>query len=316
MLKFKNKKILLLTHENADLDALTSAAIFKEFLKLKKIDAKIAVPSHINEQTLSFALNEKVSFIINPNLDDFETICLFDFNDYEQLGYLKNKFKKVQKTKTVIAFDHHEKEKRSISTGFIDSKKLSTTELLFDVIGKSFTPKMSAYACIGMIEDTGRFLVGEKKFFNSFAKCLEKSSFSYAMIFEIAKHKMPQGEQIAFLKAIKRAKLTKINHVTVVTSNISFYQGAIATKLLEFGGDITLVIGKEKKGTTHLSARAETGFKEKFKFNLMKDLMIPLHKKIDGEVGGHSGAAQWKGNVSEKTVLSLCLKLIEKKVLK
>jgi hypothetical protein len=48
----------------------------------------------------------------------------------------------------------------------------------------------------------------------------------------------------------------------------------------------------------------------------MKDLMIPLHKKVGGDVGGHSGAAQWKGNASEKIVLSLCLKLIEKKVLK
>lgn len=276
----------------------------------------MAIPSHINEQTFEFALNEKVSFILNPNLNDYDLICLFDLNDYEQLGKLRKSFLTLQKKGgfKVITFDHHEKEKRSIGTGFIDSSKLSTTQLLFDLIGNDFNKKMSAYACLGMIEDTGRFLVGNKYFFDAFSKCLNNSNKKYFELFEISKQKILESEKIAFLKAIQRAKLTKINHVEIMTSNLAFYQGEAATKFLEFGAHISIVIGKEKSGLTHLSARAETGFKEKYSFNLMKDLLIPLQKKIDGEVGGHSGAAQWKGNQKENFVLKEIFIILEKKL--
>jgi nanoRNase/pAp phosphatase (c-di-AMP/oligoRNAs hydrolase) len=313
---FKNKKILLLCHENADLDSFCSAEIFKQYLSAQGIKSVVAIPSHINEQTLEFAIGEKISFILNPNLQEYELICLFDLNDYEQLGKLRQNFMLLQKKGCfdTITFDHHEKEKRSIGAGFIDSSKLSTTQLLFELIGDKFNKKMSAYACLGMFEDTGRFLVGDKYFFKAFSKCLTNSSKNYSELFEIAKQKISESEKIAFLKAIQRAQLTKINHVEIITSNLEFYQGAAATKLLELGAHISIVAGKEKNGLTHLSARVETGFKNKYNFNLMKDLLIPLNKKIGGEVGGHSGAGQWKGNQKEDLVLKEIFIILEKKL--
>ncbi len=314
--KFKNKKILLLTHENADLDAFCSTAIFQKYFKKNKIPSVIAIPSHINEQTLEFAFKEKISFQKNPNLENFDTICIFDFNDYEQLGVLRKIFVELRKKKKfeVITFDHHEKEKRSIANGFINPNALSTTQILFDLFGKEFDKKMSAYACLGMLEDTGRFLVGDKSFFNAFSKCLDNSEKTYAELFGLAKHKAPEGEQIAFMKAIQRAKINKIKDIIIITSQLGFYQGAAATKLLEFGAQISLVVGKEKKGSTHLSGRADTTFKEQKNFNLMKDLFIPLQKIFSGEVGGHSGAAQWKGKANENNVLKEALKILEKKL--
>jgi len=315
IVEFRGKNILLLCHENADLDAFCSAAILARFLKQKKIKSVLAVPSHINEQTLSFAISEKISFSVNPALEGFDVICLFDFNDYEQLGKLRKEFtKKIKKNCVkVIAFDHHEIEKRSIdaSKKFVNPKAFSTTEILFDLIGKKFDSKMSFYASLGMIEDTGRFLVGSKKFFESFSKCLSKSSANYTKVFELAKHKAPDGERIAFLKAAKRSNTIKLKKAIVVTSTISFYHGAVSTKLLDFGADISLVCGTEKKGLTHLAARAETGFKEEKDFNLMRHLFVPLQKAIDGDAGGHSGAAHWKGNVNEKKVLSEAIKILK-----
>jgi nanoRNase/pAp phosphatase (c-di-AMP/oligoRNAs hydrolase) len=319
IIDFKGKSILLLCHENADLDAFCSAAILSRFLKQKKIKSSVAVPSHINEQTLSFAISEKISFNVNPALEQFDVICLFDFNDYEQLGKLRKEFtKKVKKNCVkVFAFDHHEIEKRSIDTSkkFVNAGAFSTTEILFDLIGKKFDSKMSFYASLGMIEDTGRFLVGSKKFFESFSKCLSKSSANYTKVFELAKHKAPDGERIAFLKAAKRSNIIKMKKAIVVTSTISFYHGAVSTKLLDFGADISLVVGTEKKGgssgVTHLAARAETGFKEEKDFNLMRHLFVPLQKAIGGDAGGHSGAAHWKGNVNEKKVLSEAIKILK-----
>jgi nanoRNase/pAp phosphatase (c-di-AMP/oligoRNAs hydrolase) len=311
------EKVLLLTHENADLDAFCSALILQKYLKQLKVASTIAVPSHINEQTLNFVLNEKITFQKNPNLNEFETICLFDFNDYEQLGKLRKEFQKHEKKKKIIVFDHHEIEKRSIGKGFIKSKALSTTEILFELLGKKFDSRMAAYACLGMIEDTGRFIVGSKSFFKNFSKCLEKSHYSYAKLFEFSKHEVEEGEKIAFLKAIKRSQIYKINKHVIMTSKLNFYQGAAATKLLEFGAHLSLVIGTEKKSeTAHLAVRANSLFREENNFNIMKHLLIPLQKIVGGEVGGHSGAAQWKGKENEGKVLKEAMKILEKKLLK
>lgn len=320
--ELRSSKILLLTHENADLDAFCSVAIFKLLLKNKKIDSTIGVPSHINEQTLDFAQKEKIKFITKPNLKNFDTVILFDFNDFEQLGFLRENFEYVIKNKSknnfkVFSIDHHQIEKSSISKiGFINSAAFSTTEILLDSFKKYFNKKMFFYCAIGILEDTGRFLVSSKELFDKFSFCLKKSNKNYAQVFSYARHAVPRGEKIAFLKAASRAKLVKINSFVVITSNLNFYQGAAATKLIEFGAEISIVYGKEKSGLTKMSMRAETGFKEKYNFNLMKDILIPLQKEVFGDIGGHSGAAQWSGDASQSELISKTLKIIEKKLLK
>ena len=313
--KFKGKNILLLCHDHADLDAICSATIFKELLNTKKINSTISAPLHINDQALNFALVNKIAFTLNPNLEKYDLICLFDFNDYEQLGPLRKNFTSLQKKSCfeVITFDHHEKEKRSIGEGFINANAASTTELLFENYKNSFTKKMCFYVCLGIVEDTGKFLVASKDTFEIFSNCLTKSGKKYSDVLEFIKTRVGKGERIAFLKAANRSKIIELKKALILVSNISFYQGDVATKLLEFGANITLVTGSEKDGKSVLSTRAETSFKEENNFNLMKHLLVPLQKLFGGEVGGHSGAAQWKGNVSEKRIIDEALIILKKK---
>lgn len=316
---FKNKNILLLTHENADLDSFTSAAIFNRILKKKKIKSRIAVPSHINEQALKFAFREKISFLVNPNLEEYDLIVIFDFNDFEQLGTLRKKFTKLQKSKCfdVIAIDHHEKEKRCISKkGIILPKYFSTTQILLNNFKRYFDKKSFFYSAIGIIEDTGKFIVADEKLFSDFSECLRKSGKKYSDITEVSKHEIDEGEKIAFFRAVRRARTRKINHIEVIISELNFYQGTASTKLLEFGAEIAIVIGEDKNGLAKLSSRAESYFKDKYNFNLMKDLLIPLQKVAGGEVGGHSGAAQWKGKTKKNTIIKEINKILEKKLLK
>ncbi len=307
-------KTLLLCHENSDLDTFCSAAIMQLLLKKKKVDADIAIPSHINEQTLEFASQNKISFKMNPALEEYENIFLFDFNDYEQLGQLRKSFESLEKScLNISSFDHHVIEKRSIAKkGIIDSKYFSTTQLLYENFKKRFDKKMCFLACLGMFEDTGRFIVGSMELFASFSECLKKSEKKYSELFGIANHKIPRDEQKAFLNAAQRARMISIGEIQVIFSHLSFYQGAAATKLLDFGADIAIVAGKNNNEPTILSARAETSFKEQNNFNLMKDLMVPLQKKVGGEIGGHSGAAQWKGEVGEKVIMDALIILENK----
>lgn len=317
--KYKNKNILLLCHENADLDAISASAILQLLLKQKNIDSEIAVPSHINEQASAFAKKQKIKFITSPNLKKYDQIFLLDFNDYDQLGKLREQFTILQKQKSfeVVSFDHHVVEKRSIDTSKIGvSNKHSTTQVLFNLFKKDFNEKMFFYACVGMIEDTGHFIVGDKELFSDFSFCLTHSNKSYNEILLFTKNKMDKGKKLAFLKTAQRAEIFEINDFIIAFSNVSFFQGAAATKLLSLGADVSLVYGiSEKENSSILSCRADSYFKEKNNFNLVNDLLKELQKNLGGEIGGHSGAAMWKGNASEKIVKNNCLGIIRKKLL-
>lgn len=316
--KCRGKRVLLLGHENADLDALCSEAIFHEFLKRNKVRSVIGVPHHLNERAQNFCIAEKMSFAVNPNLGEFGLVILFDVNSPEQLGRLRGSFEGLCAGKCfeVMAFDHHVLHKGSIVRGkgaFIDEDCVSTTQLLYNFFGKNFTKEMHFWNCLGIIEDTGHFLTGDVSSFRAFSDSLEKCGRCFGDVLALSKHFVPPEERIAFLKAAQRAQIIQVNSALVVTSMLSFYQSAAASKLLGFGADIALVAGQEKGGITTLSGRVDSEFKEKHKYNLLTHLLIPLQSRLGGDSGGHSGAAQWKGRVAPEKVLQLALDLLKKK---
>ncbi|MDD3160165.1 MAG: DHH family phosphoesterase [Candidatus ainarchaeum sp.] len=314
---FKNKKVLLLTHEHADLDAFCSAAIFNKILNQNKIKSVVAVPSHINEQTTDFAKNYGVDFVRKPIIINYDYLFLFDLNDFHQLGGIEEQFANLDLNfikNNVFVFDHHDtkiKLKIKKENLFINKNAFSTTQILYDLFSNLFDRDMFFYCALGLIEDTGLFLTGSAKFFEIFSICLSNSKKSYSELLYVAKPKSNRGEKIAFLKSLQTLKVYKIGEIVVVSARVSFFQSVIATKLLEFA-DITLVAGKENK-LVNMSLRAESYFKEKNNFNLINDLLTPLQKEIGGVIGGHSGAAQWKGNFNEEKLIEKSIFILRKK---
>jgi len=316
--KLKKKSVLLLCHENADLDSFCSAAMMQRFLKRKKINAFIGVPSHINEHAQSLALREKISFYINPNLPVFNVVILFDFNHLEQMGRLGKSFEALRKCDCfeVFAFDHHVPEEGSIVHGknaIISDACVSTTQLVRNFLDTFKNNEVDFLNCLGIMEDTGHFLVGDTESFSSFASSLKQSGRSFAEVLAFTKHNLKEDERIAFLKAAQRAQILKFSNTIIVVSELSFYQGPAASKLLDFGAHIAVVAGQEKNELSVLSARADSEFKVKNKFNLMKHLFIPLQEKLGGAVGGHSGAAQWKGKASVGEAKRVAIEILRKR---
>lgn len=312
----KGKKVLLLGHENADLDSICSELIFQEYLRKNKISSVVGVPQHINDRAQHFCISEKVSFQLNPNLNEFEAIVLFDLNSKEQLGALGKVIEGFIKDECidVFVFDHHVPEKSSLVKGknaFIDDSAVSTTQLLYNYFGKSFSKRMHFLNCLGVVEDTGHFLTGDVSSFKAFSDSLEKSKKTFAEVLAYAKHFVPSDERIAFLKAAQRADIKQVNGAIIVTSMVSFYQSAAASKLLSFGADVAIVSGQDKTGVTTLSGRVSTDFREARKFNLVKDLLIPLQEKFGGNCGGHSGAAQWKGKADPRKLLEYSIEILK-----
>lgn len=323
----KNKRVLLLTHEHADLDSFASAAMFQRFLNKQKITSTISVPSHINEQAKHLSESLKIKHISNPDLGAFDIVLLFDLNSFEQLGVLKDSFIALFSNRTIeaIVFDHHVSNKACIVyTGncVIDETMFSTTQLIYNFLdmsspkekSKDFDSTMYFLNCVGLVEDTGHFIVGSDKAFLDFSVSLKKSNKTYSNVLAFTKDEFDNGERIALLKAAQRSIITQIKEFVLITSTVSFYQSFVATKLLNFGAHISLVSGVEKRGLCVLSARADSVFKEKNNFNLVKDLLLDLKEKLGGEIGGHSGAAQWKGKSNPSEVLRVATEILKKRL--
>ena len=323
----KSKRILLLCHEHADLDSFCSAAMFQRFLIKNKIQSTIAIPSHINEQAKNVSEELKINYISNPNLNEFDIVLIFDLNSFEQLGVLKETFIEFMNKKLikVIVFDHHVSNKTCIVYGgdcVIDEGMFSTTQLIYNFLdtpknnqkSKDFDSVMHFLNCIGILEDTGHFIVSSSKAFSDFATSLKKSNKTYAQVVSFTKNEFDNGERIALLKAAQRSKINQIKNIILITSTVSFYQSFVATKLLNFGAHISLVSGIEKSKLCVLSTRADSLFKEKNNFNLVKDLLLPLKEKLGGEIGGHSGAAQWKGKSTPEEVLGIATEILKKRL--
>ncbi len=99
-----SKKVIILTHAGADVDAFASAAIFSLFLGK---NSKIGIPDHINLNAKALAENTNTQFEINPDISDFDAIIIVDLNSYEMLGSLKKSV--MDYKKPIYVFDHHEK---------------------------------------------------------------------------------------------------------------------------------------------------------------------------------------------------------------
>jgi nanoRNase/pAp phosphatase (c-di-AMP/oligoRNAs hydrolase) len=304
----------------------------------KKIICVIGVPAHINEQTKTFAEKNKINYSINPEPSEFDKIVLVDCNNSQQLGRLEQKiisFKRnteMQNSKTkdqnliknynsqkkLIAVDHHELTQNSLAKGLIVEEAVSTTQVIYETFKEKLTPTEAYYCAVGIIEDTGRFIVGTKKAFECFSDCLNICNNSYTEIVSAHTQEMPISERIALLKSAQRLEFFATPKALVVFSEVSFYGSQSANALISLGADIAIVFSQEN-GFASISGRVSTQFKQNKKnnstsFSLVRNLFSQVQAELGGSAGGHSSAAQWKGNVPISELKKKCKEILLRKL--
>lgn len=317
LLGLRGKKVLVLTHAGADVDAFASAASLS--LSLGK-NSKIGVPDHLNLNAKALAKNTSTNYSINPKISDFDAIIAVDFNGYEMLGSMKSEIKNFKNPIYVI--DHHEKSKNPLNfkkDSILDKNAVSTTEIIYRIFkGQKITihKETAIFIACGIITDSAHFLAADSEVFRIMAEMLDKSKMSFSEIAEIYKVKEDVGGKIAKLKAAKRARIYKISDIIVATTNIGSFEADAATALIRLGADIAFA-GDFEKGALKISGRANNNFVKKSGFDLAKDIFMPLGVYFKGEGGGHPAAAAFNGTSEDfEEPISKCLLLTQKFFLK
>lgn len=315
---FKGKKIALIPHRGADVDAIASAAVLQLFLK-KYSSVEIIVPEHLNQSAKKLSKEFRIRYKISGSLKKFDTLFLLDLNSWKMLGLLASEVKNF--LGNVFVIDHHSKTGDNIAPAnhtLIEEKAVSLTEMLFKLFKKQkipLTEKQNALLAAGLIADSAHFIHANAESFEIMHELLKKSSHSYEALLQILFIEKDISEKIAKLKAARRVRIFKLGDFIVATTDVGAFEAEVAQTLIEIGADIAFVASELKKDdSVVISSRASYKVRKKTGFDLAKDVFLLLEELFEGEGGGHPGAAAFNGKGSMQEMLQKCLELTQKKL--
>ncbi|MBN2126809.1 MAG: DHH family phosphoesterase [Candidatus Diapherotrites archaeon] len=303
------KKTLALTHAGADVDAIASAGALY-FLFKNKIS--IGVPEHLNLNAKQLAEKMQIPFELNPDLHKFDALILLDFNSSSQIGKLAFQLKNF--SGKIALIDHHTSGNEVLavkSMSLIDSKAVSTTELIYRLIKsqkKSISKEIATLLAAGIYTDSAGFYASNKNTFTIFSDLMNKSDKSFPELISLISTETDFSEKIAKLKAAKRLKIFKSGEFLLVSTNVGSFQANAAATLLRLGADAAFA-GDVEKGLLLISGRANH-FLLNQGFDLAKHVFEPLQTHFNGNGGGHAGAAAFNGKARAiEPVLQKCIEL-------
>lgn len=307
------KKVLILTHSGADVDAAAAAAALYFSLK-NKAKITLTAPEHINLGAKALIKNLKIPLSTKiPVLNNFDRLIILDLNSYSMLGKADKAVKQYKKP--ILLIDHHTPSGEKLtkkSLEVIEPTAVSTTELVYRLMEKTKIPlSKDAAACIaaGIITDSAHFIVADHNTFKIMAEVMKKSRRTYLEIISLFAQKTDVSEKVAKLKAARRCNIYSTKEYVIASTDVGAFESAAASALVRLGADVAFV-GDVEKGKARISARANNRFVKKIKFDLADHVFAKLEQEYNGAGGGHSAAAGFNCKAKDiQPILKRCVAL-------
>lgn len=145
------KHIVLIAHINPDADSLGAAsAMYTHLMRLEKRVTLFCVTEHINHRLAFLPWFDKIRHQFPTQAD---LAISFDCGAYKRLG--------VEVTVPLINVDHHKSNEAYGQINLIETKAISTTQVLFNAFeerGIKINPKMATALYAGLLDDSHGFL--------------------------------------------------------------------------------------------------------------------------------------------------------------
>ncbi|RLG70490.1 MAG: hypothetical protein DRO07_00065 [Candidatus Iainarchaeum archaeon] len=314
LLTLKNKKVLVVSHRGADVDALASAGII-HLLLMDRNYVEIAIPEHLNNSAKRLAETMEIAYAMQPKFSDFDVLVIVDLNSYNMLGPFAEAVEKFKGK--IFLFDHHSASEDVIAkeeNSLIVEDAASTTEVLWCFLTKHAPEKLDERIALltacGLIADTAHFSFASRNTFRVMAEALKKTDKTFSEIIEMFSVERELSERIALLKAAQRIRIFRANKALIVLSEIGAFESQSAAALLHLGADVAFV-GTMEDHIVRVSGRAKFSFAQAYELDLAKDVFHKLSDFFEGEGGGHITAAAFTGRAnSVEEILQKCLELL------
>lgn len=285
----KRDNFIILSHHNADVDAVASLLVLREILESlgKKVD--VGVAESVSEVGRNFISSED-KIIIDPELDKYENIVVVDTSSPEQLEPIK-----IPKDKEIFVIDHHTPGKLvDTSKSYVKPEAKSCAEIIYKMIKMmdlDMSPRAAFLLAGGITYDTAHLRKGNANTFKTLAEILEISNKNFSDVLSCLRTEIDISEKIANLKALKRIKSHRIGDVLISFTYVGSFEASVARNLLRMGADISIV-GSPRKNFVRISGRMKGHLKNKVDLSKIFSEVAPI---VDGSGGGHDSAASLNG---------------------
>lgn len=290
-------EFLILTHKNADVDAVGSALALYYYLYEKNKRARIGCES-LNKQAKIFLRN------INESIDNilpakpFGTVVLVDSSSVKKLGIFEEC---VGKAENVIVIDHHEESGMMEEFLYYNETVPSNAEIIYNLFPMNDEKYLKAILA-GIVADTGYFKYAMPETFGIVHDILMKG-IDLQEIFILLKNDLDRSRKIAVLKACKRMKIYTIRDLIVATTRVGAHEALAAKSLLSIGADISFVASRERISSRTTDAVIQRGIN-------LAEVMHKVGRLENGDGGGHKAAAGAESLENPEKALKTCVKII------
>jgi nanoRNase/pAp phosphatase (c-di-AMP/oligoRNAs hydrolase) len=309
------KKISVLLHKGADLDAICSGfAISYLVSKLYGAEATLMAPDGISSAARNSLSTLGIS-VESPNLEGCDLIIVVDTSSLSMLG---GAAKLLLKSKVpIIQIDHHSPSPNMESIAsfrLLDEDSPSTTELvysLFKISKVQISEKLAQVFVFGIVAESGNLSRLKNSSLCSLCELLQRGGDVEAALNGLKKE-MPLDERIARLKSAQRILLRRVGDMLIAISHVGSYHSSAARSLLVLGADLAATVAKNKDGLK-IAVRASENYVSRTGLHVGRDICMPLGKLLGGEGSGHRMVGGIRASCSFTHARSALLSFLEER---
>lgn len=306
--------VLILSHLNADPDAIGSSIAVFEYLKSKGLAPRMAAAGGVNALARNLIKKLDYKIEINPSIDDVGTIVLVDTSSFSQLSPMDIRGFAGK----LFVIDHHipeEELKARTVKGIFEEGMTSAAEIVYKLLkeeGMAMNKNVCLALITGIVTDTAHLQFARAETLRIVAELLDASGLDYPDVLNFITIPTEPSRKIAHLKSASRLEMEKIGEWIIALSHVSSFEASAARALVKIGADVAFVCSIEKQ-EARVSVRATNAFVKKTGINFAKDYAPRLVKMVNGSGGGHIAAISVNGKFEgdEAELLKLCLNLLE-----
>ena len=286
----KNKAYVLMTHGNADMDAVASILIMKKLLDSAAPNAAKYIVLEKTSKDVEKILDVLGIEIEEGKPSDKYVVVLLDMSDPHR--YTSEKMRKLCiGAEKIYVIDHHIASTSSHVEALV-IPYTSTTEILLElaeVVGLLQRvlqdEKLAKVSMMGIITDTAYFsTISSRTFYYMYVL---SQAVDYEEVMSILRKEKERdiSQRMAILKALQRMMVYKTNNTIIAITHVGSFESQVANIIQQLGADITFVVSKKKE-------------KEKTYYRVIarskKYGITPVLQNLVKKLGGNYGVTQDK----------------------
>jgi len=305
--------LLIVTHVNADPDAIASAVLLAALLErlgLGRIN--YAFPegiSKISSRVLK-SLNIEIKYFREPPRKAFRSVAVVDAANSIQLGAFR---KIVERAESLLLVDHHAPpgDLAQRSKYLVLSNEPAAALVVYGAakaLRMRISGRLATLALTGLLFDSRRFIHVTPHALRAAAQLIENGA-DYQLALSLLEVEEDFSERVAKLKGAARCHTLRFGEYLVAITEIGSFEASVARALVSLGADAALV-ASGKPGECRLSIRLSRSFHLRTGLSAGRDLAAALAKSLSGEGGGHDLAGTFKGNCTTSEALRKMLQVL------